>query len=313
MRRPTGARSAGRAGVDDGELLDELMRVAARLGVDVRVERFETPPARGGGRCVVDGRALVLLDVRAPVADRVEALAAALAAADLEDLYVPPEVRERIEAARPRRWRPGSGCRWRPCPRWASAGPRAAGRRGAGRGGRARRARVGGARRACRVRVLGGGSNLVDRRRGGRRRSSLRVALRGVTVRESGRRRRAHRRGGRAVGRRGPPRRRARLGRPRVPERDSRPGRRDAHPERRRLRPGGERHDHGGARCSTATSGPVVTLSPADVRLRLPRQRVPEPGARALRRPRGDLPAAPGRAAGGALRRAGAPPRRARA
>jgi UDP-N-acetylmuramate dehydrogenase len=86
-------------GVDEHELFEELVRLARSLGVEVRVERFETPPARGGGRCVVDGRELVLLDARATPADRVETLAAALAGADLDDVYLPPEVRERIERA----------------------------------------------------------------------------------------------------------------------------------------------------------------------------------------------------------------------
>ena len=53
--------------MDDRSLFDELVRVATRLGVEVRIEPFETPPARGGGRCLVDGRELILLDARAPL------------------------------------------------------------------------------------------------------------------------------------------------------------------------------------------------------------------------------------------------------
>jgi UDP-N-acetylmuramate dehydrogenase len=169
--------------VDDGELLEELIRVAARLGVEVRVERFETPPARGGGRCVVDGRVLVLLDARAPAADRVEALAGALAVADLEDVYLPPEVRERIEAARPEPVAPGERvplashstlgvggpARW-----WLEARDEAEVHRALGWA----------ARRGVSVRVLGGGSNLVVADAGVEA-LVLRIALRGVTVREA--------------------------------------------------------------------------------------------------------------------------------
>ena len=86
--------------MDDRELLDELVRVATRLGVEVRIEPFETPPARGGGRCLVEGREFILLDARAPLGDRVGALASALSDLDLDDVYVTPEARDRVEEAR---------------------------------------------------------------------------------------------------------------------------------------------------------------------------------------------------------------------
>ena len=76
--------------MDDRELLDELVRVAARLGVQVRIEPFETPPACGGGRCVVDGREFILIDARAPLGDRLGALAAAMSDLDLADISVTP-------------------------------------------------------------------------------------------------------------------------------------------------------------------------------------------------------------------------------
>ena len=76
------------------------MRVARALGVDVRVEPFETPPAGGGGRCVVDGRELVLLDARATPAARVETLARVLASLDVERVYMAPGARELVDAMR---------------------------------------------------------------------------------------------------------------------------------------------------------------------------------------------------------------------
>jgi UDP-N-acetylmuramate dehydrogenase len=169
--------------VDERELFDELVRLAARLGVKVRVERFETPPARGGGRCVVDGQELVLLDARAPLADRVDALASALGAADLDDVYLPPEVRERIEAARaplasPRERVPlaplatlgvGGPARW-----YLEALDEADVRTGLAWADR----------RGVAVRILGGGSNLVVADAGVDA-LVVRVALRGVTARDA--------------------------------------------------------------------------------------------------------------------------------
>ena len=57
------------------------------------------------------------------------------------------------------------------------------------------------------------------------------------------------------------------------------------------------------------SSGGVVTLDARGVRLRLPRQRLQEPGAGPLPDPLGDLPARARRRPGRPLRRAGAPPR----
>jgi UDP-N-acetylmuramate dehydrogenase len=170
--------------VDDRELFDELVRVATRLGVEVRVEPFETPPARGGGRCVVAGRELVLLDARAPLGDRVGALASALAGLDVEDVYVMPEARDRLEAARDARIAPTPDVPLAPLCTMGVGGP-------------ARfyveardEATILAAlewadRRGLPVRVLGGGSNLVVADAGVEG-LVLRVALRGVTVREDG-------------------------------------------------------------------------------------------------------------------------------
>jgi hypothetical protein len=91
--------------VDDQRLLDELLRVAGRLGVAVRTERFETPAAAGGAACLLRGERLVLLDERAPLRDRVAALARALSEAETDVVFMLPEAREALEAARG----PGSG------------------------------------------------------------------------------------------------------------------------------------------------------------------------------------------------------------
>ncbi|HXA96165.1 MAG TPA: hypothetical protein VN323_11440 [Candidatus Dormibacteraeota bacterium] len=86
--------------MDAQHLLDELLQAAKRLGVEVRSEPFETPAAAAGGLCVVRGENLVLIDQRAPLVDRVRALARALVELESESVYMAPEARELVEAAR---------------------------------------------------------------------------------------------------------------------------------------------------------------------------------------------------------------------
>jgi len=84
--------------MDDQPLFDELLHAAERLGVAVRMEPFETPATMGGGLCVVRGENLVLIDQRAPLFDRIRALARALVDLHSETIYMAPEARELIEA-----------------------------------------------------------------------------------------------------------------------------------------------------------------------------------------------------------------------
>jgi hypothetical protein len=86
--------------MDDQPLFDELLQAAARLGVEVRIEPFETPATMGGGLCVVRGETLVLIDQQAPLPDRLLALARALVELQSETVYMAPEARELIEALR---------------------------------------------------------------------------------------------------------------------------------------------------------------------------------------------------------------------
>ena len=86
--------------MDDQHLFEELLQAAERLGVEVRIEPFETPATMGGGLCVVRGEKLVLIDQRAPLPDRIRALARALIELQSETVYMAPEARELIEAIR---------------------------------------------------------------------------------------------------------------------------------------------------------------------------------------------------------------------
>lgn len=170
--------------MDDRDLLDELVRVATRLGAEVRIEPFETSPARGGGRCLVEGRELILLDARAPLRDRVGALAAALAGFDLDDVYVTPEARERVERERDVRIVPREGVALAPLCTMGVGGPArwyVEARDEAGVLGALDVAE----QRGLQVRVIGGGSNLVVADAGVDG-LVLRVALRGITTREAG-------------------------------------------------------------------------------------------------------------------------------
>lgn len=86
--------------MDDQLLFDDLLRVAKTLGVASRVESFETPATAGGGSCVLRGEPLILLDARAPLRERIEALARALSELDSEAIFMTPAAREALEAMR---------------------------------------------------------------------------------------------------------------------------------------------------------------------------------------------------------------------
>ena len=170
--------------MDDRSLLDELVRVATRLGVEVRIEPFETPPAGGGGRCLLAGRDLILLDARASLRDRVAALASALADRNLDDVYLTPEARDRVEAERDAQVAPRERVPLAPLSTMGVGGP-ARWYVEARDEATVLAALDWGERRGVPVRVLGGGSNLVVADTGVEG-LVLQIALRGVAVREVG-------------------------------------------------------------------------------------------------------------------------------
>jgi hypothetical protein len=97
--------------VTPSRVLAELEALAARLGVAVRVEAFGQGVMQGrGGLCWVDGKALVVMDQRLSVADRIAILARALSKFDVDAVSVAPAVRDRIasEAAGKAKRRPAA-------------------------------------------------------------------------------------------------------------------------------------------------------------------------------------------------------------
>ena len=86
--------------MEPNRLMGELLRTARKLGLQVRIEPFETQPVHAGGLCWVRGRQIILVDENASLADQLAALAAALSELDLEAIYLAPEARQVVEAAR---------------------------------------------------------------------------------------------------------------------------------------------------------------------------------------------------------------------
>ena len=84
-------------------ILVELQRLAGRMGLAVRAESFDLKVIEGrGGLCWLRGQPTVVMDARLPLLDKIGVLAEALAAFDLEAIYVPPFLRAKIRARRRR-------------------------------------------------------------------------------------------------------------------------------------------------------------------------------------------------------------------
>ena len=98
-----------------GRLLEELTRAAERAGIEVRTEPFDPNLSDvrrpRGGLCTLRGQLLILIDANLPLAERVGTVAEALAAVDLDHLFLPPIVRATIGA-----YRPGDEGMWPPHP-----------------------------------------------------------------------------------------------------------------------------------------------------------------------------------------------------
>ncbi len=78
-------------------ILGELEKLALRLGVEVRSVVFDRRVIESdGGLCRIGNRHLIVVDARAPALERIAVLARSLAFFDLEPIYLPPALRERL-------------------------------------------------------------------------------------------------------------------------------------------------------------------------------------------------------------------------
>ena len=83
--------------MDAGVLYARLMDLANTLEVEVRTVPVEPP----GGTCRIRGRLMVMLSREATLEEKVDVLARALAAMPgLDDIFILPQVRERLDRAR---------------------------------------------------------------------------------------------------------------------------------------------------------------------------------------------------------------------
>ncbi|MBI5536658.1 MAG: hypothetical protein HY898_28320 [Deltaproteobacteria bacterium] len=88
--------------MDLPQVYEQLEALLFRLGIPVRCEPFDARLFGDlnvqGGLCKLRGSNVVVVDSRAPVADRVGVLAQILASFDLEGVYLPPQIRDLIAA-----------------------------------------------------------------------------------------------------------------------------------------------------------------------------------------------------------------------
>ena len=88
--------------MDQETMLHHLEELAERLGITVR---YESAAGRVGV-CLLRGKRVAVIDANLRVPDRVAALAGVLADEELNGVYIPPEVRRRLERSSPLRVRP---------------------------------------------------------------------------------------------------------------------------------------------------------------------------------------------------------------
>ncbi len=75
--------------------LQALEEACGKLGVEIRYADFTADELRpASGRCRLDGRELILVDRALNPAERLRALGSAMKGLDLEEIFLPPAVRE---------------------------------------------------------------------------------------------------------------------------------------------------------------------------------------------------------------------------
>jgi hypothetical protein len=84
--------------------MDELISVARKLGIEVRIQPIRIPNRSFGGLCRLRGRQVLVLDQKSGFADRVGTLAEALSQfqRELDGVFLTPEARQIVDGARAR-------------------------------------------------------------------------------------------------------------------------------------------------------------------------------------------------------------------
>jgi hypothetical protein len=82
------------------QLIEALEQAAGQLGVEVRYETMTGDAAGGGGLCKLRGSWCVIIDRKTPPADRAATLIEALAGFDTDAIFLPPKLREALQAKR---------------------------------------------------------------------------------------------------------------------------------------------------------------------------------------------------------------------
>jgi hypothetical protein len=81
----------------DEEIMKALEEVAERLSVQVHYEEMKAFEFRvQDGSCRVKGESSIFIDRKRPLKEKISVLARELKKFDLEDIYVPPLLREKI-------------------------------------------------------------------------------------------------------------------------------------------------------------------------------------------------------------------------
>ena len=94
----THARDPVRSLAQPARLVEQLERVSASVGLEVRRERLEIGDARApGGLCRVEGRQVCILANDLTAEAEARALGRALLHFDVEAVFVPPAVRDFLE------------------------------------------------------------------------------------------------------------------------------------------------------------------------------------------------------------------------
>jgi len=85
--------------MNETSLLEHLEDVATRLGVALRYENFSIVGIRSdGGFCKVGGKPMILLNRKDSRRRKIQILARSLNKLNLEGIFIPPAVRNVIEA-----------------------------------------------------------------------------------------------------------------------------------------------------------------------------------------------------------------------